>query len=374
MIAAALAAAACSRAETRVAAMDAAAAAVDVTPDARAYAVARPAIRCAECHGKMHTEWTASAHAVAARSPLYRAMRDQAPATLRCDRCHAPLAAVLEPGDPVIDEGVTCEVCHTIAAVDDAGRFELRLAENVLRGPLCDARDHYFHKMGCSPLHAESRFCAACHELRLGDVPVYTEVSDFRESPYADMLECQDCHMPAGMAEVAEGSPARDGVGHHGFAAGDRGLFMRALTGRLRARRVADGVEVQVTVKNANAGHPVPGGMPGRQLVVRVSGVDRRGGVVARGERVYQRLLVGDGGGAAPFWRARREAADTRLRPKEVRVEEFAFLGEVRRVRLEVVRREIAPELAAIVGQPPAVEEVLVRAEVAPGGAADWQQ
>jgi hypothetical protein len=149
---------------------------------------------------------------------------------------------------------------------------------------------------------------------------------------------------------------------------------MRALTGRLRARRAGGGVEVQVTVKNANAGHAVPGGLPGRQIIVRVAALDARGVALARAERVYQRLLVGDGGAPAPFYLARREASDNRIQPKETRVETFALEGAgARRVRLEVLRRELAPEVAAVVGQPAPPEQLLMTVEIAPGRAKDWQ-
>ena len=74
-----------------------------------------PAARCGECHGNMEREWRSSAHAQSDASPIYRAMR-AASGGKHCDRCHAPLRA-LAVGDPVAAEGVTCDVCHTIASV-----------------------------------------------------------------------------------------------------------------------------------------------------------------------------------------------------------------------------------------------------------------
>src|SRR5262249_38252063 len=124
-----------------------AAAALAVVPDAPpSYVAVRPAIRCAECHGAIHQEWTTSAHARAASEPLYVAMRADAK-NAGCDRCHAPLAKLVEPGDPVAGEGVTCEVCHAIVETgpDRTGAaFQLALTDNTERGPICDAKDHYF--------------------------------------------------------------------------------------------------------------------------------------------------------------------------------------------------------------------------------------
>jgi hypothetical protein len=145
------------------------------------------ALRCGECHEHAEREWRRSAHARAASEPLYQAMRAE-PGAEGCDRCHAPLAAALGPGDAVTAEGVTCDVCHTIDRVELGQKgaiFALRLDGNVKFGPLCDARDQYFHRMGCSPLHREAIFCAACHTHREGDLPVYTEYQEWRDGPYA---------------------------------------------------------------------------------------------------------------------------------------------------------------------------------------------
>jgi hypothetical protein len=321
----------------------------------------------------MHEEWTRSAHAAADTSRLYRAMRSAAPPELRCGRCHAPLAGIADPADLVAHEGVTCEVCHSIRTVGENGVFAMSLEDNVQRGTLCDARDHNFHKMGCSPLHGESRYCAACHTLVLGALKVFTDYDDWKASPYADLLDCQDCHMPNRVGEVATGSAPREEVSHHGFLGVDGRLFARALTGRLEARREGGRLVVEVTVKNANAGHRVPGGLPGRQVVLRVRAVDGKGGTLAAAEAIYQRVLVDEAGAVVPFFRAARELSDNRVPPKAQRVERFVLdAPDARKVLLEVVRRPLAPELAAAVGEPPPEEKVLARAEVTPGAAAEW--
>ncbi len=342
---------------------------------APAYLAVRPAIRCAECHSSLHREWEGSAHARAETSPLYQAMRAAAAPELRCDRCHAPLKGLVDPADLVAREGVTCEVCHAIHAVGENGAFEMALAENVQRGTLCDARDHNFHKMGCSPMHGESRFCAACHTLQVGTLEIFTEVADWKSGPYADLLDCQDCHMPDRTDEVATGSPPREDVSHHGFRGADGRLFSRALTGRVEARLEGEKLLVEVAVKNANAGHRVPGGLPGRQVILRVRALGAAGETLATAERIYQRVLVDERGVSVPFYLGVREKSDNRLRPKERRVEHFALDAPAAAlVRVEVVRRAMAPHLAAAVGAPPQEEAILSHAEVAPGAAAEWSQ
>ena len=134
---------------------------------------------------------------------------------------------------------MTCDVCHTLKGVETrpgSAAFTLAADDNVRFGPRCDAKDHYFHRMGCSPIHEEAKFCAGCHlYYRAGGdgqpLPIYTEYEEWLESPYAEIgRSCQACHMPGARGEIARGSPLRDGVPHHGFFGRDGKLRQRALT------------------------------------------------------------------------------------------------------------------------------------------------
>jgi hypothetical protein len=231
--------------------------------------LAFPAIRCAECHNKMYGEWTESAHARAATGPLYRKMRDHAGAAgAGCDDCHAPLAKRLRPSDLVVAEGVTCEACHNIKAVEvrrTGAGYDLSLGR-VKYGPLCDAKDHYFHRMGCSPLHQEATICAGCHHYYRplpggGELPVFTEYDEWNEGPY-QARECQSCHMPSTRAEVADGHGVRDGVSHHGWLGSKRDLRARALAASAVVTEVGGKLRIEARVENVGAGHHVPTGCP----------------------------------------------------------------------------------------------------------------
>src|SRR5262249_41019201 len=109
--------------------------------------------RCGECHGALEQQWRQSAHARAESSAVYRAMA-RAARDDRCRDCHAPIESVAGPDSPVRGEGVTCDACHAMreARADPAGGvFSLNLVDNTKYGPVCDAKNHYFHKVGCSP-------------------------------------------------------------------------------------------------------------------------------------------------------------------------------------------------------------------------------
>src|SRR6185436_5398077 len=193
--------------------------------------------------------------------PLYRKMRDHAGAAAPgCEDCPAPPAARLRPGALATAARVTCEVCHAIKAVTvrraGAG-FELSLGR-VEYGPLCDAKDHYFHRMGCSRLHGEATLCAGCHLYYRplpggGELPVFTEFDEWREGPY-QARECQSCHMPGVRAEVADGAGVRAHVAHHGWLGKQRDLRARALAASAVVTAIEGKLRVDARVENVAAG------------------------------------------------------------------------------------------------------------------------
>ena len=291
-----------------------------------------PAVRCGQCHTQIYRAWSTSAHASADRSASFVAMRGE---RADCDTCHAPLAAESLPG-------ITCDGCHLARAGKAPGAgLQLAIDDVVRYGPLCDAKDTYFHKMGCAPEVSASSYCAACHELRLGALPIYTEYEEWQHSSYAaDGTTCQGCHMPPDRTQVATGAGERE-VAAHGFLGVSGGLRQQAV--ELVATVDAAGV-VTTRVHNSGAGHAVPTGLPGRQLVVRVIALDAGGGEVARRERIYSRVLVDDLGREVPYPQATRLASDDRITADATAVATFTFTGEPSSFRIEIVER-LSPAL-----------------------------
>jgi hypothetical protein len=289
-------------------------------------------------------------------------MRARAPDVAACDRCHAPLAAALGRDDPLAAEGVTCEVCHAIADVavaPAAATWTLQLAENRKYGPICDdVQPPYFHRAGCSPLHAQSRLCAACHHLAHpgadGELlPVFSEFEEWQHGEAMPAgLHCQGCHMPDERARVATGGELRDGVSNHAFASEDGVVVDAAL------RREPDALVVAAVLRAA-APHALPAGLPGRQLVLAADLVDGTGASLAAAESVFARVLVDADGAEAPFFAAARQAADTRLRAGEARSVELRLpaAATAAAVELRLLDRPLSPALARMldVAAPPRV-------------------
>lgn len=338
--------------------------AIDAAPP-RPKAYVYDAERCGDCHDRMFQEWRGSAHARAASSPTYVAMRAAAAAPDGCPTCHEPLAAPA-PGTVAAREGVTCDVCHTIEKVDVAdGRaaVSLTVGQPVRRGPFCELDDHYFHRMGCSPLHETSELCAGCHHLT-APLPIYTSYQEWRASRYArEGVQCQDCHMPAARAPIAEGAAERDGIGHHGMM-GTGALRGGALALTLTAARDGEHVRVTAVVTNRGAGHHLPTDMPDRRLVLRVTLLDASGREVAQAEQLFGRVMRDASGAPAPYVRAATAGEDTRIAAGASATRTFRLEAPPRgTARAELFRRPLDHDVARAIGVAAPPDELIVRAE-----------
>jgi hypothetical protein len=325
--------------------------------------VLHPATRCGECHGPITKEWKASAHARGDVTGTYVAMRSHVDRA-SCDRCHAPLESVTEYDNLATRDAVGCDVCHTIRDVPSTGKFQMHLGDIVKFGPLCDAKDNYFHKVGCSPLHGTSELCSACHSLswktKSGEtLTVQSEFEEWRASIYGSgRIECQSCHMPGSHDSVAVGSPARGGVPNHSFSLAE--LRKSAILMSVTVRDSGSDVEVDVSLKNNKAGHSIPSGLPERRLALRVTVTDELGKVTHRAQQVYGRILA-DERGPAPFYAADRLQTDTRIQAMETRQEQFKLAGPDKgTAEVTLVFIDIAPEIASALGVEP-TEDVIAR-------------
>jgi hypothetical protein len=327
----------------------------------------------------MYDEWTDSAHAHADDSAAFAAMRKHATEP-SCERCHAPLVLLKEPAAFAAREAVSCEICHRIESVTVAEpmpRMELLLAHETKLGPRCDPSKPYFHRASCNPLFKKAELCAACHQLFQPPVgggallPIHTEYADFQKTQYAAKgKSCQTCHMPGVRAELAIGERERDGVPDHGFLGDSGKLRGSALSATASASWTSARAELTMSVTNARAGHAIPAGSPGRELLIRVSAHDQSGQELERKELTFGRALVDAEGRAVPFYLASRVGSDTRLMPRETRRKVFAFEREgVRELRMVLAFRALAPELSKGLGLPESEPSTIAEGSLAFGTA-----
>ena len=135
-----------------------------------------PATYCGACHGPIRREWATSTMATSWKNPVFQAFLSDAKTQLgektlaACIACHAPAASVTADYNfesPVSREGVTCNFCHNVSAVDPSPKpasYTLDPSDpQLMRGPYKDSDPGTAHKFVYSELHTKSEMCAACH-------------------------------------------------------------------------------------------------------------------------------------------------------------------------------------------------------------------
>jgi len=304
-----------------------------------------PAERCGECHEEIYSMWKNSLHSNAATDPVFVASYVQAywetagEARDVCLPCHAPGA--LLGGDrglqnPLSQEGITCDYCHSVVAVDLERRhqpFDVRL-DGVKRGPIADTESGA-HEVAQSELHESSEFCAGCHEYtNAHGMPVFSTYTEWKASPQATAGKtCQECHMPLTPGNTVHESLGvkRSKINMHNISGGhSREQVQRAASVKILGveRRTPTRALVQVEVANIGSGHSIPTGMPTRRLILDVV-VTSGGREVERFRRIYEKRLLDEQGRLIvedhrAILHARELESDNRLRPGERRVEQFS--------------------------------------------------
>jgi hypothetical protein len=300
---------------------------------------------CGECHRDIYRMWRASAHAKAMEDPVFldafRQTKDRegAPVARACLECHAPTVSLTKDYDlaqKLSWEGVGCDVCHSIAAVEtSAAGAKYRLEVGIVkRGPIKNASSGA-HEVLYSELHGQALVCAPCHEFAGPDgTPLMTTYSEWRQSGASRAgKSCQSCHMGRTKANVVDPIVARvpEAVVNLHEVPGGHSLdqLNKALEVGLQPRRSADSLLLDVRLRNRGAGHAVPTGMPGRRVILSVK-VRASGGDQFEERRTYGKSFAAADGGAITrdssyFARGVRLVSDTRLKADEERTERFRF-------------------------------------------------
>jgi hypothetical protein len=316
-----------------------------------------PAETCGVCHADIYKAWHDSVHARSFTDPIFQAALEKVGGSEGkesrriCLSCHAPAVLVnsdYEAKEAVTREGIGCDFCHSVKAVELERRptpFEIELG-GVKRGPF-EYLESPAHETAYSPLHRNSPLlCAACHEYKNeAGAKVLATYSEWSEGPYPAMgVACQSCHMaivPGVRVQPGIAAPQQQRIInlHRLVGGSSMSQLRRGMEASLReVRREGGGVLVKIEVRNVAAGHKVPTGLPTKQmkLVVRAS---QGGKDVFTAERVYSRVLVDKNGKQARtdeqvFFNSARVLSDTRLKPRESRVELFRFSAPPGELRL----------------------------------------
>ncbi|RPI89416.1 MAG: hypothetical protein EHM32_12700 [Spirochaetales bacterium] len=186
------------------------------------------------------------------------------------------------------NEGVSCDVCHTISGFDENALFNFSYTSTP-------GRTKYGPRGGTkSPAHdlvkfegmKTAKFCANCHnEKSPWGVYVKSTYNEWLEGPYSkEGVQCQTCHMPSAEDRRAKTDATRyPDVKQHLF----HGAHVGAKTnGAIDVLVQADADEfepgertvIRVQLFNQKCGHKVPSGsVEDRMLYLTVTATDSAG-------------------------------------------------------------------------------------------------
>ena len=210
------------------------------------------ATECQNCHPNHYEEWSASMHAYSTQDPVWFKLQQNAQNAHAsegielgdfCVQCHSPIAAltdaitdhknltpeVMSTLPLQIQEGVTCDVCHTITHLPETTDIQtgeqnyetadFKLYTDGTRYSIIDdPQDNPFHESAYHEGYDQSEFCRNCHNFTVDGMDAEVTNSEWEGSAFDAMgSECQTCHMPTYEGYAAEGGPLRENLHRHYF-------------------------------------------------------------------------------------------------------------------------------------------------------------
>jgi hypothetical protein len=211
-----------------------------------------------------------------------------------CNGCHAPLAFLagdIPPKPPAektrANDGVSCDLCHTIVAVKDDVPYNFNYVVQpgrIKQGSRAGVESPY-HAAVRNPLFRTAELCGTCHnEKSPFDTWVKATHLEWKESPQAKAgIVCQDCHMaPSANRAAVTGKDHPDMREHLFHGAHDTGKLIGSVEVRIhpstRQTKAGEKVKLTAVVLNQKAGHKIPTGSAEERVVwLDVRATDAKG-------------------------------------------------------------------------------------------------
>ncbi|HDZ8837164.1 TPA: hypothetical protein RUW99_000774 [Aeromonas veronii] len=361
---------------------------------------------CQNCHQQAFQDWSESNHRLMGNShPYYKVVQALARETEGeafgqwCQGCHMPqqvmtgqldlpkgshmfeqggasLIAAHKAGEPVVEEGTGCVLCHRITKVEDAGgnsAFTVNLKDResyVFEDAAGGSLQHWLaerqinarpaaHKASYQKdFYRDAALCKSCHnEFAPGTgANIVNTWDEWEKSSFAKAEDpakrrtCIDCHMSPepgnGGAPVAgqstENGTMKTRLYRHNFTGAQHQLvglrnpdleqeslvlLRSSATLSARIEQAANSQQLVVRVANTGAGHALPTGVADfRELWLELTVTDASGklvlasgqpvdGAVPENARLFRKVF-GDAEGkpvGLKFWRYAKLLEDTRI-------------------------------------------------------------
>ena len=171
---------------------------------------------CQSCHSITYTHWEENAHGQAMSDPVFVAAWEAQGQPANCLSCHA--TEKLVDGQTVLEDGVTCTVCHAPVSADHP---EAVMPTNISSRLCGDCHLDTFAEYETSVHGQDGMTCVNCHNshsmtIRSSNVQelcstCHTETTHFYGySRHAqEGLLCVDCHLRVSDSQPGEGHGQR---------------------------------------------------------------------------------------------------------------------------------------------------------------------
>jgi len=223
---------------------------------------------CGLCHIEIYQEWQQTLHASAYHDPYFQAYLKKDKNDPTCLVCHTPLENQAEyilsankgdfnqlsqqPNkkfDPALrDEGVTCVACH--------------VRDGIVYGPYPTETMDAPHPVGYDKKFTSKSICLQCHQVPAKSFSLLKEGIcstgvEAQQGPWAEAgYICQNCHMPEINRPLMAGFPERPGRKH----LWPGGYSKTQLQKVFEFKAMKENGKLNISIKNAGAGHKVPTG------------------------------------------------------------------------------------------------------------------
>lgn len=266
--------------------------------------------KCATCHPGIYEQWSQAMMSQAYTHPWdeieyfdvavphAKVNPDLQEIVDGCNGCHTPIGYMGGPLPPprpsentIVNESVSCEVCHLIRSAQSDTPFNYNYiiapgrTKYAGRTPSVESPAH---KIETNEFYRTTEFCATCHnEKDPYGVWVKSTQMEWKEGPYAAQgVLCHDCHMPKGgpylnALMTKPYDDARLHLFHGGHDPGKvRGTIELRIEPDIREAEPGENIVFTVVLFNQKTGHKFPtGSVEDRIVWLEVNATDAKGNV-----------------------------------------------------------------------------------------------
>jgi nitrate/TMAO reductase-like tetraheme cytochrome c subunit len=321
---------------------------------------------CFSCHKDQAKDWSTTWHSRSHvdSNPLYKAIvnymsrvtyQPEAGVLVECAQCHNPKMTIKEiadknsfalsqalniktsqtekieasVNDKAIKDGISCNICHNVAKINEASNLQMRGFKAVewgtsdtIYGPFEDDGRARVHKSLQKEHFTDSnKLCMACHfGGERNNVNIYATGIEYTQSGSEE--KCAECHMSTQRQGIISPEIKKSGtipqvrnIRSHLFASARNSNI---LEDTIELTTAKNGNDFIVSLKNLTP-HKAPTGFGGRSINVKIEFKNESGLVINSKTYALETIYIDKKGQESIPYLAASIKSDTRLNANEVR-------------------------------------------------------